>query len=70
MKTQTGFQINVQINCETEQEILTHLSVIRSNIKKYLNRPDNAGEISVLPVNFEDNNCYGTHEVNIIADYN
>jgi len=66
---QVGFQINIQINCETEQEILTHLSVIRSNLKKYINRGDVAGEISVVPVHFEDENCYGSHEVNIIADY-
>lgn len=62
---QNGLKMRIQINCETEQELLNHLSVIRATLKKKLNCMID-GEI-VKPVRFGDNNCYGTHNVSITA---
>ena len=63
--TQIGFKVSIEINCETEEEILSHLSVIRREVKKIAKKgiPDG------LDVQFDDNNCYGTHEVKIEPEF-
>lgn len=62
--TQIGFKVLITINCETEEEILTHLSVIRKEVKKIAKK----GIPNGLDVEFNDDNCYGTHEVRIEPD--
>lgn len=70
MQTQIGFKVSITIECETEQEILSHLSEIRKRLKREL-RPNNGfnGHIpDGVDLQWEDNNCYGTHEVKIEPD--
>lgn len=69
METITGFKVSIEIHCETENEIVAHLHAIKSNLLKHLRRKDVAGEITVVPLKFEDNNCYGHHDVVIDFDH-
>lgn len=57
--------IEITINCEDEQELLSHLSVIRRNVKREIK--SQSGKL-IVPATLEDNNCYGSHTVNIIPD--
>lgn len=61
METITGIKIEINIECETEDEILAHLSVIRQTIKKHLRKNPEITQ----PVRFTDENCYGEHVVEI-----
>lgn len=63
---QYGLKMGIEVHCETEEELLSHLSAIRATLKKKLNCMVN-GEI-VKPLNFGDNNCYGTHDVVVTED--
>jgi len=54
-------RVKILINCETESEILVHLSVIRSSIKAKLKAN---GEFT-MDQKFTDVNCYGDHEAYI-----
>jgi hypothetical protein len=66
MKNSTGFEIDICIYCETEQEILTHLSVIRSQVKKEIRR--RKGEIDLNKdevITITDEACYGEHSLTI-----
>ncbi len=65
-KTQIGFRVSIEIVCETEQEILTHLSVIRAAVKKQLKKD---GDEFLKDKIFEDSNCYGEHTAIIRLDY-
>lgn len=58
-------KIEINIDCEDEGELLSHLSVIRTEVKRAIRKKD--GYINV-PVTIEDENCYGTHTVNIIPE--
>lgn len=58
-KTTVGIRVDIVIECETEEEILTHLSVIRGQIRKKLKT---VGEVN-KPILLEDSNCYGSHNI-------
>ena len=64
-ETATGLRVDIIIECETEDEIFSHLSVIRSQIKKKLKSINN--EVTET-VQLEDSNCYGNHTVIINLD--
>jgi hypothetical protein len=65
-ETQIGFKVSITINCETDQEIMAHLWVIAAQFRKHLKKH---GEIpDGETVEFNDDNCYGTHEVLIEPD--
>lgn len=60
----------IEINCESEEELLSHLSVIRIQVKrafrKHLkNDPEYMEEPSF---ELKDSNCYGDHRVIIGED--
>lgn len=66
--TQIGFEVNIIINCETEEEILSHLSAIRSRFKKELRKLPN-GIPDGVDMEWDDDNCYGSHVVRIEPDF-
>jgi len=57
--------IEITINCETEDEIFSHLTKIRRQIKSEIKKQ--GGELS-YPNTLEDSNCYGTHDVILIPE--
>lgn len=66
--TLLGIKTTIVIQCETTDELLAHLSVIRRRIKKKRKKfPDNEFPDDV-DIEFEDNNCYGVHSVKIEPD--
>lgn len=55
-------KITITIECIEDEEILTHLSVIRQQVRKEIKRQKYfLQEKAVLT----DNNCYGYHKVTI-----
>lgn len=64
--TQIGFKVSITIYCETEHEIFAHLSVIREEMKKHINLKK--GIPDGFDLQWDDENCYGTHEVKIEPD--
>ena len=54
-------KVTISIDCEDERELLTHLSVIRQQVKKEFKKLDKEPEQDV--VRFSDSNCYGNHNV-------
>lgn len=61
---QVGFKVSIEIHCETEDEIMSHLHVIRDEYRRHLRKrkgviEDGAG------LQWEDDNCYGGHTVTI-----
>lgn len=65
--TQIGFKVSITIECETEKEIIAHLTAIRKEAKKHL-KVNKGGIPDGLDLIWDDNNCYGTHEVKIEPD--
>lgn len=66
MKGSTGFKVYISISCETEEEILTHMSIARQQIKSVIRK--NKGELELKErevIKLEDSNCYGDHTVTI-----
>ena len=64
---QVGLKVTIEIHCETEREIIAHLQVIITEYKGHLkkmkgNIPDG------IDLNWEDDNCYGSHSVTIEPD--
>jgi hypothetical protein len=55
-------KIKIEINCEDDDEVLTHLTVIRAALKKRFKRDPEGNNDSY---SFTDNNCYGTHNVEV-----
>lgn len=53
--------VKIDIDCETWDEVFTHLSVIRGQIRKTKNKNPSPKRLVVL----EDDNCYGSHMVRI-----
>jgi hypothetical protein len=50
-------KVKIIIECEDEQELLSHLFVIRRDLKRELKKdPEFEGHL-------EDNNCYGWHNI-------
>lgn len=64
-ETATGLRVDIVIECETEDEILSHISVIRQQIKNKLKQINN--EVTQT-IQLEDSNCYGNHTVIINLD--
>jgi hypothetical protein len=60
-------KVTIEIDCSDEDEIYTHLSVIKSQIKKKIKTldPDAKWE----PFTVEDNNCYGHHKAEVTDDF-
>lgn len=60
----------MEIDCETVGELVTHLRVaatqVKKEVKKWKLNPDDqlTMEVTVL----EDNNCYGTHKLTITQE--
>jgi hypothetical protein len=57
--------IEININCETEEEILAHLSEIRKEVKSEIRKQK--GELTT-PATIEESKYYGDHTINIIPD--
>lgn len=62
-------KVNIEIDCSDVEEIFTHLSVIRQQLRKkfktmWKEHPDKQWE----PFTVEDNNCYGVHTCEVIDD--
>ena len=57
--------IEIKIDCETEQELLSHLYVVRQKIKREIKKQ--GGGIKV-PFDADDNNCCGHHTIIVIPD--
>lgn len=57
-------KIQITIECLDDDEALTHLSVIRSQLKKELKKVANI--VNPDDIAFTDNNCYGTHSVSVM----
>lgn len=59
--------VKIEINCFDDTDIMTHLSVIRQQIrhefKKY--RKENPDEKAAIDIEIKDSNCYGDHVVTI-----
>jgi hypothetical protein len=57
-------QVTIHIACDSLEEILTHLSVIRGEVRKVIKK-DAQGLVQngKQPVLMEDSNCYGCHTV-------
>jgi hypothetical protein len=53
-------EINIIIECDNEEDLLLHLSVIRLQIKKAMKKTPTLPDMVL-----EDNNCYGYHKVEI-----
>lgn len=62
--TQIGFKVSITIECETENEIIAHLTAIRKEVKSRTRKGIPGG----IDLQWDDNNCYGTHEVKIGPD--
>ena len=63
-------KVKIEIECDDEQEVLSHLNVIRKQIKrafrKHLKKdPEYMEHPEFL---LEDNNCYGLHSVIVTED--
>jgi hypothetical protein len=63
-ETATGLRVDITILCETEEEILSHLSAMRAELKKQLKEKP---EITHC-IQIEDSNCYGEHLMVINLD--
>lgn len=57
--------IDISISCEDESELFSHLTKIRSQIKREIKKQYGALD---YPATLEDDNCYGHHTVNIIPE--
>lgn len=57
-------EILIKINCDDDlQDVKTHLSVIREQIIKAVKK--SIDKFDLDPVNLSDNNCYGSHDIDI-----
>lgn len=61
-------KITIKIECDTIIEFRGHLEMLRDQIKKKVKseKLDHFHEEFSNADNLDDNNCYGTHEVEII----
>lgn len=60
-------EITIKIQCDDDDEALTHLSVIRQTLKKKLKESHDSDNGDYLE--FSDSNCYGDHEVKVTLSY-
>lgn len=59
------------IQCDTYEELLQHLKIIKSQIKKEFKKQIKTGDVSedysdAAPFEIFDDNCYGSHKGKII----
>lgn len=56
-------RISIEIECDTIQELKSHLSVLNAQITKYVktNKLDKHHDELSSSVVIEDDNCYGCH---------
>lgn len=52
-------KVEITIECFDKEEFFEHLTAIRNKVRNVLPRHDKD------TLEFEDNNCYGTHDVKI-----
>ena len=55
--------VEIKIECDDIQDLKMHLSVIRGQILNRAKKLSNDEEVESSIMNFEDSNCYGSHEV-------
>jgi hypothetical protein len=55
-------EVTITIECESFEELLMHLSKIRSQIKK---EQDAIEGDEPTTIELSDSNCYGSHEIEI-----
>lgn len=60
--------ILIEIECDTIADLHTHLTELCKQIRKQtkVNKSDPKKDDFPVGTHFEDDNCYGTHELNII----
>ena len=59
----------IEIDCEDLDELILHLKIIKLQIKrKFREFSEGSFMNSTDRIDFEDNNCYGTHKVSISDD--
>lgn len=61
METKIGLVTYIEIHCETEEQIIIHLNIIRNEVMKRIKSGNIISE-------FEDSNCYGEHTCTISED--
>jgi hypothetical protein len=60
-------KVKIEIDCDwEEQNLLTHLSVIRKQIKSAFNKTGE-DEIFTFGITMKDSNCYGDHIIKIFS---
>jgi hypothetical protein len=62
-------KLQIEIDCETVEEMFTHISVIRDQLKRRMKGWDKYDEPREA-VTVEDNNCYGCHEAKLTLEDN
>lgn len=60
-----GYRVTIEIECETKDEIISHLIDIRHTILKKIQLAKRRKEAEIPAIEFDDNNCYGSHTVKI-----
>lgn len=60
--------ILIEIECETIADLHTHLTVLCKQIRKQakINKADPKVDDFAVGTQLYDDNCYGTHELNVI----
>lgn len=58
----------IEIECDTIADLHTHLKVLQEQIRKQatINKQDPQKEDFAIGTQIYDDNCYGTHELNVI----
>jgi len=65
LKNNFAYNITISIECSDFHDIITHLSVIRSQIKAYQKTLTDGEMPEGTEKVLDDNNCYGVHTVTI-----
>lgn len=56
-------KVKIEIECDDIQDLKMHLSVIRGQILNRAKKLATDEEVESSIMNFEESNCYGSHEV-------
>lgn len=58
-------KVTIVIECDDEQDLFMHLSVIRQSLKNQSKKMENGfnGMRENEKISFDDSNCYGSHSV-------
>jgi hypothetical protein len=57
-------KVSIKIECETGAELVSHLEMLKIQVKKAIKIAKKTGIVK-KPIKLFDDNCYGTHEANI-----